>query len=278
MFGRSRRAQVLPGFGLSVGLVMTYLSFIVLIPLTMVFLEASALEWGRFLSMLTEPRVLASFKVSFLTAFLAAVVNAVFGLLVAWVLMRYRFPGRRLIDGLVDLPFALPTAVAGISLTTLYAENGWIGSWLKTLGIKVSFTPLGIIVALVFIGLPFVVRTVQPVLAELEADMEEAAVMLGARRWQVFFRVIFPSLLPSLLTGFALAFARGLGEYGSVVFIAGNMPLKTEIVPLLIMTKLEQFDYPGATAIAAVMLIISFLLLLVINALQWYAGRRMVAD
>ncbi|MFO7264053.1 MAG: sulfate ABC transporter permease subunit CysT [Bacillaceae bacterium G1] len=278
MFGRSRRAQVLPGFGLSVGLVMTYLSFIVLIPLTMVFLEASALEWGRFLSMLTEPRVLASFKVSFLTAFLAAVVNAVFGLLVAWVLMRYRFPGRRLIDGLVDLPFALPTAVAGISLTTLYAENGWIGSWLKTLGIKVSFTPLGIIVALVFIGLPFVVRTVQPVLAELEADMEEAAVMLGARRWQVFFRVIFPSLLPSLLTGFALAFARGLGEYGSVVFIAGNMPLKTEIVPLLIMTKLEQFDYPGATAIAAVMLIISFLLLLVINALQWYASRRMVAD
>jgi sulfate transport system permease protein len=276
--GKRPKARMLPGFGLSMGFVMTYLSLIVLFPLAMVFLEASVLDRHRFLDILLDPRVLASFRVSFLTAFLAAAVNALFGLLVAWVLVRYRFPGRRLIDGLVDLPFALPTAVAGISLTTLYAENGWIGSWLKELGIKVSFTPLGITVALVFIGLPFVVRTVQPVLEELETEIEEAAVMLGAQRFQVFFRVIFPSLLPALLTGFALAFARGLGEYGSVVFIAGNMPMKTEIVPLLIMTRLEQFDYPGATAIAAVMLIISFLLLLLINGLQWQASRRMAAD
>lgn len=278
IFSRRPKARVLPGFGLSMGFVMTYLSLIVLLPLAMVFLEASALERDRWLDILLDPRVLASFRVSFLTALMAAVVNAFFGLLVAWVLVRYRFPGRRLLDGLVDLPFALPTAVAGISLTTLYAENGWVGRWLKELGIQVSFTPLGITVALVFIGLPFVVRTVQPVLAELETEVEEAAVMLGARRHQVFFRVLLPSLLPSLLTGFALAFARGLGEYGSVVFIAGNMPLKTEIVPLLIMTKLEQFDYPAATAIAAVMLLISFLLLLLINALQWHASRRLAAD
>ena len=277
-FGRRAKARVLPGFGLSMGFVVTYLSLIVLLPLAMVFIQASALEGQRFLAMMLDPRVLASFRVSFTTAFLAALVNAVFGLLVAWVLVRYRFPGRRLIDGLVDLPFALPTAVAGISLTTLYAENGWFGGWLKELGIKVSFTPLGITVALVFIGLPFVVRTVQPVLEELEAEMEEAAVMLGARRLQIFCRVIFPSLLPSLLTGFALAFARGLGEYGSVVFIAGNMPMKTEIVPLLIMTRLEQFDYPSATAIAAVMLLVSFFLLLLINGLQWRASRRMAAD
>lgn len=277
-FGRSRKARVLPGFGLSMGFAMTYLSLVVLLPLAMVFVQASALDWHRFREIILAPRVLVSFRVSFTTAFLAALVNAVFGLLVAWVLVRYRFPGRRLIDGMVDLPFALPTAVAGISLTTLYAENGWIGSWLKEFGIKVSFTPLGITLALVFIGLPFVVRTVQPVLEELEEEMEEATVMLGARRLQIFFRVIVPSLLPALLTGFALAFARGLGEYGSVVFIAGNMPVKTEIVPLLIMTRLEQFDYPGATAIAAVMLLISFLLLLAINALQWRASRRMAAD
>lgn len=260
------------------GFAMTYLSLIVLFPLSMLFLEAAAFDWRSFREVILDPRVIASFRVSFSTAFLAAVVNAGFGLLVAWVLVRYRFPGRQLIDGLVDLPFALPTAVAGISLTTLYAENGWLGSLLKELGIKVSFTPLGITVALVFIGLPFVVRTVQPVLEELETEMEEAAVLLGAKRMQVFFRVILPGLLPSLLTGFALAFARGLGEYGSVVFISGNLPMKTEIVPLLIMTKLEQFDYAGATAIAAVMLIISFFLLLVINVLQWRASRRVISD
>lgn len=275
---RGKGGSVLPGFGLSMGFAMTYLSLIVLFPLSMIFLEAAAFDWRSFRDVILDPRVVASFRVSFLTAFLAAAVNAFFGLLVAWVLVRYRFPGRRLIDGLVDLPFALPTAVAGIALTTLYAENGWVGGLLKELGIKVSFTPLGITVALVFIGLPFVVRTVQPVLEELETEVEEAAVLLGARRLQVFFRVILPGLLPSLLTGFALAFARGLGEYGSVVFISGNMPMKTEIVPLLIMTKLEQFDYPGATAIAAVMLIVSFLLLLVINVLQWQASRRVISD
>ncbi|OUM87923.1 MAG: sulfate ABC transporter permease subunit CysT [Bacillus thermozeamaize] len=275
---RGKGGSVLPGFGLSMGFAMTYLSLIVLFPLSMIFLEAAAFDWRSFRDVILDPRVMASFRVSFLTAFLAAAVNAFFGLLVAWVLVRYRFPGRRLIDGLVDLPFALPTAVAGIALTTLYAENGWVGGLLKELGIKVSFTPLGITVALVFIGLPFVVRTVQPVLEELETEVEEAAVLLGARRLQVFFRVILPGLLPSLLTGFALAFARGLGEYGSVVFISGNMPMKTEIVPLLIMTKLEQFDYPGATAIAAVMLIVSFLLLLVINVLQWQASRRVISD
>lgn len=275
---RGKGGSVLPGFGLSMGFAMTYLSLIVLFPLSMIFLEAAAFDWRSFRDVILEPRVVASFRVSFLTAFLAAAVNVFFGLLVAWVLVRYRFPGRRLMDGLVDLPFALPTAVAGIALTTLYAENGWVGGLLKELGIKVSFTPLGITVALVFIGLPFVVRTVQPVLEELETEVEEAAVLLGARRLQVFFRVILPGLLPSLLTGFALAFARGLGEYGSVVFISGNMPMKTEIVPLLIMTKLEQFDYPGATAIAAVMLIVSFLLLLVINVLQWQASRRVISD
>jgi sulfate transport system permease protein len=275
---RGKGGSVLPGFGLSMGFAMTYLSLIVLFPLSMIFLEAAAFDWRSFRDVILDPRVVASFRISFLTAFLAAAVNAFFGLLVAWVLVRYRFPGRRLIDGLVDLPFALPTAVAGIALTTLYAENGWVGGLLKELGIKVSFTPLGITVALVFIGLPFVVRTVQPVLEELETEVEEAAVLLGARRLQVFFRVILPGLLPSLLTGFALAFARGLGEYGSVVFISGNMPMKTEIVPLLIMTKLEQFDYPGATAIAAVMLIVSFLLLLVINVLQWQASRRVISD
>ncbi len=276
--GRGKGGSALPGFGLSMGFAMTYLSLIVLFPLSMLFLEAAAFDWRSFREVILDPRVIASFRVSFSTAFLAAVVNAGFGLLVAWVLVRYRFPGRQLIDGLVDLPFALPTAVAGISLTTLYAENGWLGSLLKELGIKVSFTPLGITVALVFIGLPFVVRTVQPVLEELETEMEEAAVLLGAKRMQVFFRVILPGLLPSLLTGFALAFARGLGEYGSVVFISGNLPMKTEIVPLLIMTKLEQFDYAGATAIAAVMLIISFFLLLVINVLQWRASRRVISD
>lgn len=275
---RGRGGSVLPGFRLSVGLTVTYLSLIVLFPLSMVFIEASTLDWKSFREVILDPRVVAAFRVSFLTAFAAAWTNVIFGLLVAWVLVRYQFPGRRLIDGLVDLPFALPTAVAGISLTTLYAENGWVGGLLKEWGVKVSFTPLGITVALVFIGLPFVVRLVQPVLEQLEVEMEEAAVMLGARRRHVVFRVIFPELLPALSVGFALAFARGIGEYGSVVFISGNMPMKTEIVPLLIMTKMEQFDYPGATAIAAVMLIVSFFLLLVINVFQWQASRRMAAD
>jgi sulfate transport system permease protein len=246
----------------------------VLLPLATVFTKTTDLSWAEFWGTVTNPRVVASYRVTFGASFVAALVNTVFGLLVAWVLVRYRFPGRRLVDALVDLPFALPTAVAGIALTTLYAGNGWVGSYLEPLGIKVSYTWLGITVALVFIGLPFVVRTVQPVLDDLELEVEEAAASLGARRWQTFVRVILPTVAPALLTGFALAFARAVGEYGSVVFIAGNMPMKTEIVPLLIITKLEQYDYAGATAVALVMLVVSFMLLLAINVLQWAARRR----
>ena len=269
-----RSRGVLPGFGLSLGITCTYLSLIVLLPLATIFVRTADLSWPAFWGTISNPRVVASYRVTFGTSLVAALVNTVFGLLVAWVLVRYRFPGRRLVDAMVDLPFALPTAVAGIALTTLYASNGWIGGILDPLGIKVSYTWLGITVALIFIGLPFVVRTVQPVLDDLEIEVEEAAASLGARRWQTFTRVVFPTVAPALLTGFALAFARAVGEYGSVVFISGNMPMKTEIVPLLIITKLEQYDYPGATAVALVMLIASFLLLLAINLLQWAARRR----
>ena len=269
--------SVLPGFGLSLGITCTYLSLVVLLPLATVFARTSELSGSVLWATVTAPRVLASYRVTFGASFVAALVNTVFGLLVAWVLVRYRFPGRRVVDAMVDLPFALPTAVAGIALTTLYASNGWIGRYLDSLGIKISYTWLGITVALIFIGLPFVVRTVQPVLDDLEVEVEEAAASLGAQRWQTFTRVVFPTIAPALLTGFALAFARAIGEYGSVVFIAGNMPMKTEIVPLLIITKLEQYDYAGATAIAMVMLIVSFGLLLTINLLQWAARRRAAA-
>ena len=271
---RRKSRSVLPGFGLSLGITCTYLSLMVLLPLATVFTKTTDLSWAEFWGTVTNPRVVASYRVTFGASFVAALVNTVFGLLVAWVLVRYRFPGRRLVDAMVDLPFALPTAVAGIALTTLYAGNGWVGSYLEPLGIKVSYTWLGITVALIFIGLPFVVRTVQPVLDDLEVEVEEAAASLGARRWQTFVRVILPTVAPALLTGFALAFARAVGEYGSVVFIAGNMPMKTEIVPLLIITKLEQYDYAGATAVALVMLVVSFMLLLAINVLQWAARRR----
>ncbi|MFC4102995.1 sulfate ABC transporter permease subunit CysT [Paenibacillus xanthanilyticus] len=274
----SKARSVLPGFGLSMGFTVFYLCVLVLIPLAGLVVKTTGLSWEQFWNTVTSGRVLASYRVSFLTALFAALINLVFGLLVAWVLVRYRFPGKKLIDSLVDLPFALPTAVAGIALTAIYAPNGWIGSLLDPLGIKIAFTPLGITIALIFIGLPFVVRTVQPVLQDFERETEEAAVMLGAYRWRTFRRVILPELVPALLTGFALAFARGLGEYGSVVFISGNMPLKTEITPLLIMTKLEQYDYSGATAIALVMLLASFLMLLFINYLQWRSNRRAIAD
>ncbi len=274
---KQKSRSVLPGFGLSLGITCTYLSLIVLLPLATTFVRTTDLSWGLFWATITNPRVLASYRITFGASFLAAVVNTVFGLLIAWVLVRYRFPGRRLVDAMVDLPFALPTAVAGIALTTLYATNGWLGRYLEPLGLKVSYTWVGITVALIFIGLPFVVRTVQPVLDDLELEVEEAAASLGAGRWQTFARVVFPTVAPALLTGFALAFARAIGEYGSVVFISGNMPMKTEIVPLLIITKLEQYDYAGATAVAVVMLVASFLLLLTINILQWAARRRMAA-
>jgi sulfate ABC transporter, permease protein CysT len=270
----TRRASVIPGFGITLGFTLMYLALIVLIPLSATFLKSAQLGWDAFWATVTAPRVVASYQLSFGASLLAAGINLVFGLLVAWVLVRYRFPGRRLIDALVDLPFALPTAVAGIALTALYAPNGWIGQYLEPLGFKVAFTPTGVMVALVFIGLPFVVRTVQPVLQELEPELEEAATSLGASRLQTFRRVLLPTLWPALLTGFALAFARGLGEYGSVIFIAGNMPMISEITPLLIITKLEQYDYAGATAIAVAMLVISFVLLLVINLLQWWSRRR----
>ncbi len=263
-----RRHSVLPGFGLSLGVTVLYLSLIVLMPLSAAFIKTATLTWEAFVTAVSSPRVLASYRLTFGASFLAAVINAVFGLLVAWVLVRYRFPGRRVIDAIVDLPFALPTAVAGIALAALYSANGWIGQLLAPAGIKVAFTPLGVLVALVFIGLPFVVRTIQPVLEDLQPELEEAAATLGADRIQTFRRIIFPTLLPALLTGFALAFARAIGEYGSVIFIAGNMPMVSEITPLLIITKLEQYDYAGATALAVVMLSISFLLLLLINLLQ----------
>lgn len=268
---------VLPGFRITLGFTVGYLSLLVLIPLSAVVLKSLELSWGGFWAAVFDERVLAAYRISFATAFAAGLVNVVFGFIVAWVLVRYTFPGKRLIDGIIDLPFALPTAVAGIALTTIYAENGWIGRWLYALGIPSAYSAIGIAIALVFIGLPFVVRTVQPVLESWEAEVEEAAATLGAKRLTVFRRIIVPQLLPSLLTGFALAFARGIGEYGSVVFISGNMPYKTEIAPLLIMTKLEQYDYAGATAVALVMLILSFLLQLLINTLQWKAARRMTS-
>jgi sulfate transport system permease protein len=266
--------SVLPGFGLSLGITLLYLGLIVLIPLSTIFLKTASLTWAVFLDKVTTPRALAAFRLSFTAALVAAAVNAVFGLIVAWVLERYRFPGRRLVDAMVDLPFALPTAVAGISLATIYATNGWVGQWLAPLGIQVAYTPLGIMVALTFIGLPFVVRTVQPVLRDIDPEVEEAAASLGAGRWRTFFRVLLPELVPALATGFVLAFARALGEYGSVIFIAGNMPMKSEIVPLLIMIQLEQYDYAGATAIAMVFLIASFSLLFLINFLAWRRHRR----
>jgi sulfate/thiosulfate transport system permease protein len=268
-----KKNRVLPGFRLTLGYTLLYLSLIVLIPLAAVFWKTSTLTWSQFAHVVTSPQALAAYRLSFGASLLAAFINAVFGLIVAWVLVRYNFFGKKFIDALVDLPFALPTAVAGITLATLYAPNGWIGQFFTPLGIKISFTRLGVLVALTFIGLPFIVRTVQPVLEDFEPEIEEAAASLGANRWQVFWRIIFPTLTPALLTGFALAFARALGEYGSVVFISSNIPMKTQIVPLLIMTKLEQFDYPGATALAVVMLIFSFALLLTINVLQWWTNR-----
>ena len=270
-----QRPSVLPGFGLAFGYTILYLSLIVLIPLSATLFKTFTLTWSAFWTTVTAPRVLASLRLTFGASLAAALVNGVFGLLVAWVLVRYRFAGRRIIDALVDLPFALPTAVAGIALTAVYAANGWIGSLLEPLGVKVAFTPLGVLVALTFIGLPFVVRTVQPVLEDLEPELEEAAATLGASRWQTFGRVIFPAVWPALLTGFTLAVARAVGEYGSVIFIAGNVPMVSEITPLLIITKLEQYDYAGATAIAVVMLVMSFALLLLINLLQWWSGRRL---
>jgi sulfate/thiosulfate transport system permease protein len=271
-----RQKSALPGFGLTLGFTLTYLGLVVLLPLSTIFVKSSGLGWHAFWEAVTSSRVVASYRLSFLASLIAAVVNSGFGVLVAWVLVRYKFPGRRLMDALVDLPFALPTAVAGIALTTLYAPSGWMGSRLVPLGIQVAYAPLGVMLALTFIGLPFVVRTVQPVLQDLDADIEEAAASLGATRGQIFWKVLLPMLAPAILTGFALAFARAIGEYGSVVFISGNMPMKTEIAPLLIMTKLEQFDYAGATAIAVVMLVASFALLLAINVLQWL-GRRQAA-
>ena len=273
---RVGRGSVLPGFGPALGFTLAYLGLIVLIPLAALFLRSAGLGWDAFRETITAPRVVASYRLSFGASFIGALINSVFGVLAAWVLTRYRFPGRRIMDALVDLPFALPTAVAGIALTTLYAPNGWIGSRLAPLGIQVAYAPLGVVLALTFIGLPFVVRTVQPVLQDLELELEEAAASLGASRWQTVRRVLLPARAPAILTGFALSFARAIGEYGSVVFISGNMPLRTEIAPLLIMTKLEQFDYAGATAIAVVMLVVSFALLLAINLLQW-AGRRRAA-
>lgn len=269
-----RASRVLPGFGLSLGYTIAYLSLIVLVPLSAVFLKASSLSLSEFWSVVTAPRVLASYRLSFGASLLAAAINTVFGLMLAWVLVRYRFPGKKVVDSLVDLPFALPTAVAGIALTALYAKNGWLGQYLEPLGIKVAFGPLGVLVALIFIGLPFVVRTVQPVLEDLDTEIEEAATSLGAHRWQTFRLIILPILLPALLTGFALAFARAVGEYGSVIFIAGNIPMVSEITPLMIITKLEQYDYAGATAIAAVMLMFSFVLLLAINGLQAWTAKR----
>ena len=264
---------MLPGFGISLGYTLVYLSLIVLIPLSAVLIKTSELDLSEFWRVITAPRAVASYKLSFGASLLAAAINTVFGFILAWALVRYNFPGRRLVDALVDLPFALPTAVAGIALTAVYAQNGWLGQYLEPLGIKVAFTPLGVLVALIFIGLPFVVRTVQPILEDLDIEFEEAAASLGATRWQTVRRVVLPLLAPALLTGFALAFARAVGEYGSVIFIAGNVPMVSEITPLIIITKLEQYDYAGATAIAAVMLVASFVLLLLINGLQSWAMR-----
>jgi len=267
------RRRTLPGFGLTMGYSVFYLSLVVLIPLGALIFNSTGLTWSTLIETASNPRVLASFKVSFLTAGIAALINLVLGLLLAWVLVRYEFPGKRLFDAVIDLPFALPTAVAGVALTALYAGNGWIGQLVEPLGIKLAYSQAGITLALMFIGIPFVVRTVQPVLEELEAEVEEAAATLGAGRWRIFRTILLPDLIPPLLTGFALAFARGIGEYGSVVFISGNMPMKTEIAPLLIMAKLEQFDYAGATAVALLLLLVSFVLLLVINSLQRWSRK-----
>ncbi|MGQ9575179.1 MAG: sulfate ABC transporter permease subunit CysT [Thermoguttaceae bacterium] len=269
-----KRPSVLPGFGLTMGLTLTYLGLVVLMPLWALVVRAAGIDWPEFLAALRAPRVVCAFRVSFLASLVAAAVNGVLGLLVAWVLVRYSFPGKRILDAMVDLPFALPTAVSGITLTSLFASTGWFGRWLEPLGIRVAYTPLGITVALVFIGLPFVVRTLQPTLEDLDPEIEEAAASLGANWRQAFLRVTFPTVLPALLTGFAMALARGLGEYGSVIFIAGNMPMRTEIVPLLIVTELEQFDVAGACALAVAMLLASFVLLLVINLLQRWSRRH----
>jgi sulfate transport system permease protein len=271
-----KQPSVLPGFGLTLGFTLLYLSVIVWIPLAGLFLKTSTLTWVQFWDIVTQPRALASYRLTFGASLGSALLNGVFGLLVAWVLVRYRFPGRRLVDALVDLPFALPTAVAGIALTAIYSSHGWIGRYLDPLGIKIAFTPLGVFVALAFIGLPFVVRTVQPVLQDLDKEIEEAAASLGATRWQTFGRVILPELAPAIVTGMVLAFARAVGEYGSVIFIAGNMPMRSEITPLLIMTKLEQYDYAGATALGVVMLTASFTLLLSVNLIQrWMINRSL---
>ncbi|MEO5740865.1 MAG: sulfate ABC transporter permease subunit CysT [Vicinamibacterales bacterium] len=272
---RNRRPSVLPGFRLTLGFTIFYLCLIVLVPLIGLPVRTAAIGWGAIWQTVSDPRVVASYKLSVGAALAAAAINGVFGLLVAWVLARYRFPGKRIIDAFIDLPFALPTAVAGITLTTLYAPNGWLGAPLDRFGIKVAFTPLGITIALIFIGLPFVVRTLQPVIEDLDVEIEEAATSLGASRLHVLTQIILPYLYPAWLTGFALAFARAVGEYGSVVFISGNMPMRTEISPLLIITKLEQYDYAGATAIAIVMLLISFTLLLTVNALQGWSSRKL---
>lgn len=269
----AKKIRIIPGFGISMGLAILYLSLIVLIPLSTVLIQTSKMGFDGFLKVVTDPRTVAAYQVSFGCALLAAAINVVFGLIIAWVLVRYNFPFKRFLDGCIDLPFALPTAVAGISLTTLYSKNGWIGSILAKFGIQGAFSTFGITVALTFIGIPFIVRTVQPVLEDLDESVEEAASILGASKIQAFGKVIFPQLIAPLLTGFSLAFARGIGEYGSVVFIAGNKPMKTEIAPLLIMTKLEQFDYSGATAIALMMLIFSFFMLFVINVIQWKANK-----
>lgn len=269
-----KQPSVLPGFGLTLGFSIFYLSVIVLIPLSGLFVKTSVLSWGQFWETITTSRAIASYQLTFGASLIGALINGLFGSIIAWVLVRYRFPGRALIDALVDLPFALPTAVAGITLAAMYASNGWLGRYLDLFGIKVAFTPLGVLVALTFIGLPFVVRTVQPVLQDLDKEVEEAATTLGANRWQTFVAVIVPEVWPALLTGIAMAFARAVGEYGSVIFIAGNMPLKSEITPLLIMTKLEQYDYTGATALGVVMLVVSFALALAINLLQWWSSAR----
>jgi sulfate/thiosulfate transport system permease protein len=269
-----RRRSVLPGFGLSMGITIFYLSLIVLVPLSMIFWKSSQLGVQQIVDIVTSPRALASYRLSFGASAIAATINAVFGVLVAWVFVRYRFPGRSVLDALIDLPFALPTAVGGIALTAIYSSKGWIGRHLEPLGIQAAFSQLGVVIALTFVGLPFVVRTVQPVLEEIEVEQEEASASLGASRWTTFRRVILPPLIPAVLTGYALAFARALGEFGSVVFISGNMPMKTEITPLLIMTRLEQYDMAGATALAMVMLVSSFLLLLAVNRLQAWSGRR----
>lgn len=270
----STKKNILPGFNLSLGYTILYLSLIVLIPLSAAFIKTAELSFNEFWEVVSAPRVVASYKLTFGASLIGALINAVFGLLTAWVLVRYKFPGKKILDALVDLPFALPTAVAGITLATLYSAHGWIGAWLEPHGIRVASTPLGVIVALTFIGLPFVVRTVQPVLEDLESETEEAAASLGANRWQTFSKIVFPAIWPALLTGFSLAFARAIGEYGSVIFIAGNLPFVSEITPLIIYIKLDEHEYAQATAVAVVMLVISFLLLFAINGLQWWLSRR----